>query len=89
MWTAWAYNLGQVKGIVADGVEDEILQLVDDTQKILSERRHGAEVAGYARLRGCWPGRVRACCWVALVALAPANSWAWIDALGFDAPRCS
>ena len=35
-----AYDLRQVQGIVADGVEDEILQLIHHLQQLLSKRRH-------------------------------------------------
>lgn len=35
-----AYNLGQVEGIVADCVEDQILKLVDNVQQILTQRSH-------------------------------------------------
>lgn len=33
-------NLRQVEGIIADGVEDQVLQLVDDAEQVLSESRH-------------------------------------------------
>ena len=36
------YNLGQVKGIIADGVEDKVLEPVDDVEELLAQRRHDA-----------------------------------------------
>jgi hypothetical protein len=36
-----AYNLWQVEGIGADGVEDQVLQLVDSREQILAESSHG------------------------------------------------
>lgn len=38
-----AYNLRQIEGIIADGIEDEILKAVDDIEQLLTQRRHGAE----------------------------------------------
>ena len=35
-----AYNLRQIKGIIADGVEDEVLQLVDRRQQVVAEGSH-------------------------------------------------
>lgn len=35
-----AYNLRKIKGVVSDGVEDEILKPVDHRQKLLSQGRH-------------------------------------------------
>ena len=32
-----AYNLGEVEGVVADGVEDEILQFIDRLQEAVPE----------------------------------------------------
>jgi len=34
------YNLWQVEGVITDGVEDKILELVDRPQKVVSEGRH-------------------------------------------------
>ena len=34
------YDLREVEGVVPDGVEHQILQLVDDPEQILTERRH-------------------------------------------------
>lgn len=34
-------NLRQIERVVADGVEDQVLQLVDHTEQVLSERGHG------------------------------------------------
>jgi len=36
------YNLGQIKGIIPDGVEDQILQTVDNVEQLLTQRGHGA-----------------------------------------------
>jgi hypothetical protein len=36
------YNLGQVQGIISDGVENEILQPVDHVEELLAQRSHGA-----------------------------------------------
>lgn len=36
------YNLWQIKGIAADGVEDQILQLIHDPEEVLAQSRHGA-----------------------------------------------
>jgi hypothetical protein len=33
--------LGQVQRIIADRIEDQILQFVDNTQELLSKCRHG------------------------------------------------
>lgn len=41
----WAHNLREVERIVADGIEDQILQLVDDVEQVLTERRHGEPYA--------------------------------------------
>lgn len=37
------YNLGKVKGVVADGIEHKVLELVDDRQQLFSQRGHGRE----------------------------------------------
>lgn len=37
-----AYNLGQVERVVANGVEDQVLQLVDGRQQVIAECSHGA-----------------------------------------------
>jgi hypothetical protein len=34
------YYLREIKGVVSDGVEDKILQLVDDVQEVFAEGRH-------------------------------------------------
>lgn len=39
---AVTYNLGEIQGIIADGVENEVLQPVDDVKQLLAQRRHGA-----------------------------------------------
>jgi hypothetical protein len=39
------YNLGQIQGIIADGVENKILELVDNVQQVLAQRSHSC--------RGC------------------------------------
>lgn len=52
------YNLRQVQRIVSDGVEDQILQFVDDSQQILAERSHFGGVVGLRAL-WMWSGRVR------------------------------
>lgn len=36
------YNLGQVEGVIADGVENEVLEPVDDVEELLAQRRHNA-----------------------------------------------
>jgi hypothetical protein len=36
------YNLGQIEGIISNGVEDQILQPVDDVEELLAQRRHCA-----------------------------------------------
>ena len=35
-----AHNLRKIQGIIANGVEDEILQLVDHAEKILTKSCH-------------------------------------------------
>lgn len=37
------YDLGQVEGVAADGVEDQILQLVDGAEEVLAEGSHDDE----------------------------------------------
>lgn len=67
------YNLWQIQGVVANGVEDEILELVDGAEQILAESCHcdGVEswkTTGVAkeRARGCRAeqesGKARAGC---------------------------
>jgi hypothetical protein len=36
------YNLGQVEGVIADGVENKVLEPVDDVEELLAQRRHNA-----------------------------------------------
>lgn len=36
------YNLGQIERVVANGVEDQVLQLVDGRQQVVAEGSHGA-----------------------------------------------
>jgi hypothetical protein len=36
----WSYDLRQVQAIIADGVEDQVLQLIDYAEQILSQRGH-------------------------------------------------
>jgi len=35
------YNLGQVEGVISNGVENKILQPVDNVEELLSQRSHG------------------------------------------------
>jgi hypothetical protein len=35
------YNLGEIEGVIANGVEDQVLQLVDGDEQILTESCHG------------------------------------------------
>lgn len=42
--TRTAYNLREIKRVVADGVEDEVLQLVHHAQQIGTERCHGQQL---------------------------------------------
>lgn len=39
-----SYNLGQIKGVVADCVEDQILQLVDSSEQIVTEGSHDSRL---------------------------------------------
>ena len=51
-----AYNLGKIERIVADGVEDQILELVDHVQQLLSQRCHVCGVPmGMPCLACCCP----------------------------------
>lgn len=34
------YNLGQVERVIADGVEDEILEFVDGPKQVVAQRGH-------------------------------------------------
>lgn len=36
------YNLGQIERVIADGVENEVLEPVDDVKELLTQRRHDA-----------------------------------------------
>jgi len=36
------YNLRQIQRVIPDGVEDEILQAIDDVEQLLAQRSHGA-----------------------------------------------
>lgn len=45
------YNLGKVERIIADGVEDEVLQLVDRVKQIIAEGSHRADEWHTARSR--------------------------------------
>ena len=54
------YNLWQIQGVVANGVEDQVLELVDGAEQILAESCHcdgieSWETTGVAkeRARGC------------------------------------
>lgn len=40
-WSTGAHNLWEVKGVAADGVEDQILQLVDGGEQVLAQGSHG------------------------------------------------
>jgi hypothetical protein len=59
-----AHNLGEVEGVAADGVEDQVLQLVDSGEQILAERSHGyratrlseSEAFWKMGVIGCWKG---------------------------------
>jgi hypothetical protein len=46
------YNLGQIERVIADGVENEVLEPVDDVEELLAQRRHNAG----ERVR-CWCSR--------------------------------
>ena len=35
------YNLRQIQRVIPDGVEDEILQAIDDVEQLLAQRSHG------------------------------------------------
>lgn len=45
------YDLGQVEGVIADGVEHQVLQPVDDVEQLLAQRSHGARVWLRVRVR--------------------------------------
>lgn len=45
---ARAYNLGEIKRVVANGVEDKVLQLVDRRQEVVAQCSHDAGL-GWAR----------------------------------------
>lgn len=45
------HNLRKIETIIADGVEDEILQLVDSGQQILAESSHGGGLGGEKKVR--------------------------------------
>lgn len=36
-----AYNLRKIQGVIANGIENQVLQFVDNSQEIFPERRHG------------------------------------------------
>lgn len=36
------YNLREVERIAADGVEDQVLQLIHDAEEVIAQGRHGA-----------------------------------------------
>ncbi len=36
------YNLGQIERIIANSVEDKVLEPVDDVEELLAQRRHNA-----------------------------------------------
>jgi hypothetical protein len=36
------YNLGEIERVIADGVENEVLEPVDDVEELLAQRRHNA-----------------------------------------------
>ncbi len=59
-----AYNLGQIERVVADGVEDEILQLVDGAEQVVAEGSHGDEGGDKSR-RGAKQERARLWEWKA------------------------
>jgi hypothetical protein len=46
-----AYNLWKIERIIADGVENEVLKLIDSPQKIFPKRSHCASVPKSALLR--------------------------------------
>jgi hypothetical protein len=37
-----AYNLREIEGVIANGVEDQVLQLIDGPQQVVAERSHGS-----------------------------------------------
>lgn len=43
-----SHNLWKVEGVAADGVEDQVLQLVDSGEQILAERSHGYGAARFS-----------------------------------------
>jgi hypothetical protein len=42
-----AYNLRKIQGVTANGVENQILQLVDRDEQILAECSHGDDGGGF------------------------------------------
>jgi hypothetical protein len=44
------YYLGEVEGVVPDGVEDEILQLVDNVEQVFAQGRHDEGPTGCCTL---------------------------------------
>lgn len=47
------HNLGQIQGIIPNGIEDQILKLVHCHEQILAQRCHDVELkAGTLRRRG-------------------------------------
>src|SRR5690242_19141487 len=49
------YNLGQVKRVIADGVEDQVLEPVDNVEELLAQRRHNAGVRVRFWCSRYWP----------------------------------
>jgi hypothetical protein len=46
------YNLRQVEGVISDGVENQVLEPVDNVEQLLTQRRHDA-VAQWMRVLLC------------------------------------
>jgi hypothetical protein len=41
-----AYNLWQIQGIISNGIENEILEPVDNVEELFTQRRHGGGCGG-------------------------------------------
>ena len=37
-----AYYLREIEGVIANSVEDQVLQLIDSPQQVVAERSHGS-----------------------------------------------
>lgn len=52
---ACAYDLGQIQRIIADGIEDKVLELVDYMEEVLAQRSHCCDVLfGFCQLGSVW-----------------------------------